>query len=150
MLTNFTTVWCFYNNFYIIIIYLLLSNLHFIFLSSARTAPEPGHSRLIAPGHNRIKLSLDTQAAVFAGASREVLLVFGKSGTTNFWGGYATDYSNSTYLDLYATLNRLQPHTRGFGRPHFEWFRTLIVVSNVAPPPGMWTFYHSACNMISY
>ena len=49
-------VWRFYNNFYIIIIYLLLSNLHFIFLSSARTAPEPGHSRLIDPGHNRIKV----------------------------------------------------------------------------------------------
>ena len=31
MLTIFTTVWCFYNNFYIIIIYLLLSNLHFMF-----------------------------------------------------------------------------------------------------------------------
>ena len=58
MLTNFTTVWCFYNNFYIIIIYLLLSNLHFIFLSSARTAPEPGHSRLIDPGHNRIKVKV--------------------------------------------------------------------------------------------
>ena len=58
MLTHFTTVWCSYNNFYIIIIYLLLSNLHFYFLSSARTAPEPGHSRLIDPGHNRIKVKV--------------------------------------------------------------------------------------------
>ena len=56
MLTNFTTVWCFYNNFYIIIIYLLLSNLHFIFYQVR--APEPGHSRLIDPGHNRIKVKV--------------------------------------------------------------------------------------------
>ena len=56
MLTNFTTVWCFYNNFYIIFIYLLLSNLHFIFYQVR--APEPGHSRLIDPGHNRIKVKV--------------------------------------------------------------------------------------------
>ena len=43
----------FYNNCYIIIFYLgpTFIYLTFYFLSSARTAPETGHSRLIDPGH---------------------------------------------------------------------------------------------------
>ena len=73
MLTNFTTVWCFYNNFYIIIIYLLLSNLHFYFLSSACTASEPGHSRLIdpGPGHKRIGLKVKVHIPLIIPASHD-------------------------------------------------------------------------------
>ena len=51
MLKNVYHGMVFYDNFYIIIIYLGPTFNYLIFLSSASTAPEPGHSCLIDPGH---------------------------------------------------------------------------------------------------
>ena len=45
-------------------VYFYLS--YFLFLSSARTAPETGHSRLLDPGNNRIKVTVKGKYAAAA------------------------------------------------------------------------------------